>query len=253
MEKMKDSCERFALARARAMTATGQARESIGVYQEKLLHATLKFFYQPEQAYHEVPIEGTALVADALVGRQAIEIQTGGFFPLKKKLAQYIAAGQAVQVVYPLVSSQWIVWLDPKTGEASPPRKSPKRGCEADALWELYRLLPYLDSPLLTVELLLLDVQEYRLPNGVRRGRKRSLRVERYPLSLVKRVTLRELADYGVFVPDACGDGFTCKQFAAAWRMTERRARSALYFLEKRGCIQRSGKEGRQVLYRKTV
>ncbi len=246
---MERSCEEFTLARARAMTATGEGRDSIGVYREKLLHATLKFFYQPDGALHEVPVAGTSLVADALTEGEAIEIQTGGFFPLKRKLERYIAAEQPVRVVYPLAHKKWIVWLDAQTGETAPPRQSPKKGAFIDGLWELYRLLPYLDSPYVTVELLLIDVQEYRMPDGVRRGRKRSLRMERYPVALDRAHTLRDEKDYRVFVPDSLGEAFTCKQFALAWHMTERRARSALYFLEKKGVIRRCGKEGHKILY----
>ena len=65
MEQMIDNS--FHVARARALDALSlqKDRHFIGVYGEKLLHSTLKFYYQPNPDYHELSL-GT-MVADACV------------------------------------------------------------------------------------------------------------------------------------------------------------------------------------------
>ncbi len=244
--------DEFLLARARAMAHSGQEKVNpkIGVYREKLLHSTLKYFYQPNDALHEQACAG--MVADALLDGRAIEIQTGGFAPLKRKIERYFEADQPVRVVCPLPHQKFLIWLDPETGEATPPRKSPHTGTFFDALWELSYLLPYLDGGNLTIELLLIDMQEYRLQDGRRRGGKRgSHRMERYPLSLADRLLLTCTADCTPFVTSDLPNPFTAAAYGKVAHLSERQTARALWCLSRAGLIFRDGKDGRKILYRR--
>lgn len=244
--------DEFLLARARAMAVSGQEKvnSKIGVYREKLLHSTLKYFYQPNDALHEQPCAG--MVADAMLDGCALEIQTGGFTPLKKKVERYFEAEQPVRVVCPLPHEKFLIWLDPETGEATPARKSPHTGTFFDALWELSCLLPYLDRGDLTVELLLIDMQEYRLKDGRRQAGKRgSHRMERYPLSLADRLLLTCTADCASFVQSELPDPFTAAAYAKSAHLSERQTARALWCLTRAGLIFRDGKDGRKILYRR--
>ena len=59
-------------------------REGIGTLSEKTVHAILKNYYEPDVAKQEISL--FQLVADIFTGKEIMEIQTGNFFPLKKKL-----------------------------------------------------------------------------------------------------------------------------------------------------------------------
>ena len=52
-----------------------------------------------------------------------------------------------VTVVVPVIRRKTLIWLDPITGEAAAPRKSPRQGGFWDAFSELHWLLPYLSDP----------------------------------------------------------------------------------------------------------
>jgi hypothetical protein len=153
----------------------------IGTYKEKRLHALLKDFYTPERARQEVRLEEDMInsayadltdaatrrardryVADILTNEgEIIEIQTGGLFPLTKKLHFYLCATNLrVTVVHPICAIKHMRWMDPETGELSPPRRSPKRGRARDVAKELYWLLPYLAEPRLKLIIALIDVEE---------------------------------------------------------------------------------------------
>lgn len=59
-----------------------------GTLQEKTVHAVMKLYYEPNEDYHEVPIEG--YIADIYTGEQIIEIQNGNFNRLRDKLQVFL-------------------------------------------------------------------------------------------------------------------------------------------------------------------
>ncbi len=68
-----------------------------GTLQEKTVHAVMKLYYEPDEDYHEVPIEG--YIADIYTGERIIEIQNGNFNRLRPKLAAFLPL-YPVTVVY---------------------------------------------------------------------------------------------------------------------------------------------------------
>jgi len=213
----------------------------IGTYKEKRLHALLKQFYASEGARFEVRLTEDMLtsrhadltdaatrrardryVADVLTqDGEIIEIQTGGFFPLVKKLHFYLCATDCkVTVVHPIAAVKHVRWMDPKTGEITPPRKSPKRGKVKDVAKELYWLLPYLAEARLRLVLPLIEVEEIRLQNGWGKGGKRgSVRYDRFAMALCDEVVLSCPDDYAAqFLPppDVLPAPFTAAEYARA-------------------------------------
>ena len=74
--------ERF----ARALRDAGERQaEGIGMLGEKLLHAALKNYFSGENDLQEQKVG--RYVADIYGPEGIIEIQTGGFYPLQKKIA----------------------------------------------------------------------------------------------------------------------------------------------------------------------
>ncbi len=240
--------ECFEHARRRALLSWEEKRGAIGIYAEKLLHSALKYFYQENPELHEVTLPNGA-VADCLAGEEAVEIQTGSAYPLVKKLARYKDAGIPVRVVLPIPAKKTVAWMNPETGEVTPPRKSPKTGHVYDALRELSFLRDYWGAQGVSFDLLLVDVMEYRLLNGWGGGGKRgSTRAERYPVRLAERYLLEKKEDFSLFLPSSLGEPFTAEDYRRASRMTRMRAGYAVKALCDAKVLDRE-KRGRTYFY----
>ena len=224
--------------------------QSIGVLQEKPLHATLKWWLDDNPAHHEIPLPG-GKVADIYDGVTVTEVQTGSFTPLRKKLETLLDT-YPVTVVHPLVRRKYLTWIDPDTGEATPARKSPRVGSFADGGKQLIYILPLLSHPNLTVRLVLIDAEEQRLADGWGNGGKRgSHRAVLLPLSVEGVLDLQAPADYAALIPAALPERFTAKEFGKAARMQGRNLNGTLKVLLDCGVLQRETKEGNAWVYEK--
>ena len=123
-------------------------REGIGRLAEKTVHATLKLYFEPDRGCHEVKVG--SLVADVKNESEIIEIQTGSFTPLRRKLEAFLP-NHAVRVVYPMAYTRRIVWIE-KDGTLSAP---PQKPCQKAGQPRLCRADPYLA---------LSDTREFYLP-----------------------------------------------------------------------------------------
>lgn len=223
-------------------------RNGIGTLQEKTLHAVLKNFYEPDPAHQEIPVE--SFVADILRDEEIIEIQTRGFNKLRRKLDIFLQQ-YPVTVVYPIVHTKWLYWIDEDTGEISKKRKSPKCGRIYDAIPELYKIKMYLDNPNLHLCLVLIDAEEYRLLNGWSHDKKKgSTRYDRIPTRLVEEHYIGCLSDYQCLIPEGLEPDYTSKDFAKAARIPVGYAQTTLTILHHIGVVERTGKSGRSYTYR---
>ena len=104
----------------RSVAAEGLEGAGIGTMAEKRMHKALKRYICPDESCHEVRIkpDGTAstedrekaesgrggYIADIYKDGEIFEIQTAGFYPLKKKIEFYLKNTDfKVTVVHPLV------------------------------------------------------------------------------------------------------------------------------------------------------
>ncbi len=108
-------------------------RGGIGLLGEKSLHAALKEHYAQAGDLLEAPVAG--YVIDIVRGDLLIEIQTGNFSALKRKLARLLESHQ-VHLVYPVPAARWIVRVRVDGEIARARRKSPKRGRVEDVFSE---------------------------------------------------------------------------------------------------------------------
>lgn len=237
---------RFSEARMRVLSET--AREGgIGRLSEKALHRILKLYFEPDEDRHEVRRLGS--VADILNDRGVTEIQTRSFARLVPKLEKFLPHGP-VTVVYPLPYTKVLRWIDPQSGEISPPHKSPKKATVFDAFFELYNIRAYLSDPHFSLVLLFLNVEEYRYRDGYGKERKyRSTRMERIPNSIEKMLVFHQPADYLCFLPDGLPDRFTMRDVTAAISPRFRHAYSGVKILSDLNLIGESGKIGRARAY----
>src|SRR5919204_2462407 len=107
--------------------ATQGARSApplIGVLREGRLHAQLKEWYWRPGDRLEARVSG--FVVDLVRGDLLVEIQTGGFAPLRRKL-DVLTALRPVRLVAPVALTRRVIRLSPD-GEVLSARRSPRRG-----------------------------------------------------------------------------------------------------------------------------
>lgn len=143
---------------------------------ETSLHRDLKriFAATPEQV--EVTIDGYRIDAIDVRGH-LVEIQHAGLGSIRDKIRTLIQS-YPVRVVKPLLRTKWVETYE--TEEAEEPqrrRKSPKHASFLEAFPELLHFTSAYPHPNLTVEVLLVDVIERRIPRPHRYRRKKQFRV----------------------------------------------------------------------------
>lgn len=219
-----------------------------GTLQEKSVHAVMKLAYEPDEDYHEVPVEG--YIADIYRDGRIIEIQNGNFGKLRPKLAAFLPL-YPVTVVFPIPHFKWLIWMDEESGELSEKHKSPVTGSAYHAFPELYKIKPFLKDPNLSFSFPLIDMDEYRLLNGWSRNKKRgSSRYDRMPVSLFDEIRVERIEDFMQFVPIDLAEPFTITDFAEAAGLRRELAAETVPLLLYLDILQREGKRGREYLYR---
>jgi len=222
----------------------------IGTLKERSLHAVLKRYIQPDEGRHEVRVG--RYVADIFDDNGITEIQTRQFYKMSKKL-EFFLAEYRVTVVYPVSRTKWISWMDPETGETGKKRKSPKTGKKYEVFRELYAIKPLLTQPNLTVKVIMVDVEEYRLQDGWGRdGKRGSHRMERIPVALGEEYAITCRQDYRSFVPETLPEQFTVSEFAKAATVSPAVAQKGLNVLKHMEAVEVCGKKGRAYLYQRT-
>lgn len=222
-------------------------RNGIGTLSEKTVHAVLKNFYEPETENQEIKI-GT-YVADIFKDGEIIEIQTGNFNVMRRKLDAFLPL-YPVTIVYPIAHHKWLCWIDEDTGEITSRRKSPKTGHIYDAFFELYKIKSYLTNPNLHLCFPLIDMEEYRFLNGWSKNRKRgSSRHDRIPVGLFDEIYIDGPHEYGIMIPESLEETFTSRDYAKAAKLSVSMAQTALNVLSYVGAVDRVGKSGNRIIY----
>lgn len=249
---MKEYIDETALEYAKAkIIGNAHNTNGIGTLSEKTMHGVLKYYYEPDIDYQEVALNG--YVADIFRDEKVIEIQTGNFGRMRNKLSVFLDLYK-VKIVYPIPCNKWLNLIDTDTGELLSRRKSPKKGTSYDAFFELYKIKDFLSHKNLTIELLLVNTDEYRIKNTGknpgRRSRKPSVKYDRIPLSIEDIITLEEPNDYMMFLPNNLPEEFTVKEFAGAAGIDEGTVSTVLNILMSLGVVVRTSKRGRAYLYK---
>lgn len=186
----------------------------IGTLGEKTLHAALKNYYEPDPAFREIKYQGC--VADIMRGDCVTEIQTGNFAKLKPKLSRFCKT-KKVTIVYPVARHKMLITIDPLTGTASPRRKSPKTGSPYEIYNELTHIIPYLAEPNLKFKVVMVDVDEYRVPREKWGGKRKAFtKTERIPTAIGEEYEVGYSIGWDALIPDEIKalEYFTIKDFA---------------------------------------
>lgn len=219
----------------------------IGTLGEKTIHAVLKNYLAPDQLNHEIKFK--RYYADIVTPEKIIEIQTQNFDRLRNKLPLFLEE-RPVTIAYPIAHTKWLLWVDKESGEISPKRKSPKTGRASQILPELYKIKDYLSDPRLTIQILFIDLEEYKFLNGWSKDKKKGAeKADRIPISLYKELFLKKPSDYRLLLPDGLDTSFVAKEFAKATGLGGIALHSALKVLLQMDVIEQTGKKGRAFLY----
>jgi hypothetical protein len=230
------------------MSIEPQVSREIGTLNERSLHAALKEWYAQPGDQFEISVDG--FVIDIVRGDLLIEIQTGNFSSIKRKL-RALVRDHPVRLVYPIAREKWIVRLAKDgSGDVLGRRKSPKRGVVEHLFEELVRLPKLLVNPNLALEVLFTQEEEIRCYDGKRGWRRRGWVIEeRRLLDVVDRRLFETPADLASLIPSGLAEPWTTADLAAAIGQPRWLARKMAYCLRKMGVVEAVGKQGNAILY----
>ncbi len=220
---------------------------TIGLLNEKPLHAALKEWYRVDGDLVEVPLDG--FVIDLVRDGELIEIQTRGFASMRRKFDRLLDS-RSIRLVHPIAAEKWIVKLDESGCEVSR-RRSPKRGIPADVCAELVSFPSLLSHPNFTLEVALTVEEEIRRPDAKKGWRRGGFVIEERRL-----VAVRETTEFGSaealleFLPEGLPDPFTTADLAEGLGRSRHLAQEVAYCLRVSGAVGTVGRDKRGILYR---
>ena len=222
----------------------------IGTLNEGPLHQALKALYLTGNGEEEVSVG--SYVADVRAEDQVIyEIQTGGFAPLKRKLATLIESHRVV-LVHPIAAIRYIVKLPEQEDGQATRRKSPKRSSSAHIVEELVSIPYLLEHPNFAVEVVLIEEDEIRMFDPTRVRRRGGWRVvSRQMNQVLERQRISNRQDLYSLVHGPLPEEFSTADLAAAMGQSRRLAQKMAYCLRESGAAELCGKAGNALLYRR--
>jgi hypothetical protein len=219
---------------------------NIGVLREGALHADVKALLAEPGDRFEVPV-GPFVIDLVRADGELVEVQTGGFGPLGKKLDALLDEHR-IRIVHPVAAERRIVRVD-EHGEVLGARRSPKRATAVAVFDKLVAFPSLLSHPNLTIEVMLLREDHVRHPRPTTaRGRTRDPG-ERRLVGLLDRVVLRTREDILAALPALPLEPFSTRELAAVLRCSTVVAQRTLYCLRTIGIVEPAGKRGRAPLH----
>ena len=218
----------------------------IGVLREGPLHAAVKEFLAAPADRFEVPI-GRFVIDLVRENGEVVEVQTGGFAALGRKL-DVLLDEHRVRVVHPVAAERRIVRVD-ENGEVLAARRSPKRATAAAVFDQLVAFPSLLTHPTLTVEVLLLREDHVRGPAATAKRRRTRDPGERRLVEVLGRVELRTPQDILAALPPLPAEPFTTRELATLLGCDTVLAQRTVYCLRATGLLEQAGMRGRAPLH----
>ena len=217
----------------------------IGQLREGPLHRDLKQLLAAPGDAFEVKVDGYVIDLVRADG-ELVEVQTGGFSPLRAKLDALLDRHR-IRIVHPVPSRRRIVRVD-EDGEILSERPSPKKPGAATIFEGLVSFPTLLSHPNLVIEILLCREDHIRKPAPVRGRRYLRDPGERRLHEVLERIELRGPADAAALLP-AIESPFTTRELAKAMRVPLPLAQKAAACLRALEVFTDAGKRGRAPLH----
>ncbi len=217
---------------------------------ETSLHRQLKQRYARGRAGTEVRLGKYRI--DVVSRGTLVEIQHGSLAAIRDKVADLLTEHR-VLVVKPIVARKLLIKQDAKGGNVVSRRKSPKRGRLLDVFDELVYFTRVFPHPRLSLEVVLVDVEEWRYPGHGRRRRRRDRdhQIEDQRLVEVHEVhRFRRAADLLKLIPPRLPSPFHTGHLAELLEIDRPVAQRIAYCLRKIGAFELVGKQGNALMYR---
>jgi hypothetical protein len=219
---------------------------------ETSLHRQLKAIYAGADGQQEVVCDGYRI--DAIRDSQLIEIQHGSLTAIRDKIRRLVERHR-VRIVKPIVANKLLVKLDRRGGIELDRRRSPKRGKLLDVFDELVYFTRVFPHPQLTLEVLMVDVEERRYPGrGKRRRRRREGREfqveDQHLIGILESHSFSTAADLRRLLPARMPRQFHTAHLAERLKAPRWTAQRIAYCLREMGAVQVVGKQGNALLYR---
>jgi hypothetical protein len=216
---------------------------------ETTLHRQLKEHYATNGALVEQRVGRYRI--DVVAGRELIEIQLGSLSAIRDKIAALVK-GHRVRLVKPIIATKYLLKMKRAGGPVHSRRRSPKRGELLDLFEEMVHFTRVFPHARLTLEVLLVEIEELRFPGHGRRRWRRpgDHQVADQQLVTIERVErFRTAADLCRLLPRKLPRPFHTGHLAD--RLDKQRwiAQRMAYCLRKMGAIRSVGKERGAWLY----
>ena len=220
----------------------------VGTLSEKMLHRILKYCIDRNPANHEIEVLGS--IADVKNDNGIFEIQTRSFDKLAPKLARFLPDNR-VTVIYPIEAEKTLRYVDKSDGSVTEPKRSPRHLRIYDAARELRHVSSFIGHENLTVKLIFMRVEEFRLLDGSGPTKTRgATKLERLPVEILSEIDLRDKADYMALLPDSLPDSFSAAEHARLIKRRSRDAYNSLRLLLDLGLLSRE-QVGRAYVYKR--
>ncbi len=216
---------------------------------ETSLHRDLKARYAGQDAQFEVSLGDYRI--DVMSGGRLIEIQHGSLAAIRDKV-KILLRRHSVVVVKPIVVQKLLVKRQGKDGPVTARRMSPKRGTLLDLFDELIHFTRVFPHRRLTLEVPLVDIEEWRYPGH---GRRRRWRLDDYQVEDQKLVAVhatyrfQTAADLARLVERPMPQQFHTGHLAESLQVHRWSAQRIAYCFRHMGAVREVGKQGNARLY----
>jgi len=217
---------------------------------ESSLHSEIKKWYFLEGDKLEAKVDD--FIVDIVRGDLLIEIQIANFSAIKPKLLRLLN-DHRVRIVYPIPKIKWIVHRSKTTGETFWRRRSPKKGCLSDLFNELIRIPSLFSKDNISVEVLMIEVEEVWCNDGRGSWRRKGSSIEdRKLIRVFERRIFEHTSDFLKILPKDMADPFSNMALAESLVIPVSQSRKMTYALRKMGAITCVGKNRNQMLFART-
>ena len=184
-------------------------------------------------------------------GDRLVEIQHGSLAAIRDKV-KTLLKHHAVVVVKPIVVQKLIVKRACKDGPVTGRRMSPKRGTLLDLFDELVHFTRVFPHKRLTLEVPLVDIEEWRYPGH---GRRRRWRVADFQIEDQRLVAVhathrfQTAADLARLIKNPVPQPFHTGHLAESLQVHRWMAQRIVYCFRQTGAVREVGKQGNTRLY----
>lgn len=190
---------------------------------------------------------------DVVQPNQLVEIQLASLTAIRDKIAKLVEEHR-VLLVKPIIAQKHLVKLQKSGGQVVSRRRSPKQGKLLDLFEEFVHFTRVFPHRRLTVEVPMLEIEEWRYPgHGRRRWRHANdhLKEDQQLIEVLEVHRFRSAADLCRLLPKKLPQPFHTGQLAEGLGVQRWIAQQMAYCLREIGAIQTVGKQRGAWLYKR--